>query len=92
MPFVFCVFPSQLLTMSDHKTLFDTIPDGLNVNVTGWLVYDDAKDLPEPQLVDDLDPFDDITLVPFDKEPLYGEPDQTVHLEVIMDNLNDGAN
>ncbi|KAL1877540.1 hypothetical protein VTK73DRAFT_8598 [Phialemonium thermophilum] len=77
---------------SMDTTLFDTIPDGLDYNVTGWLVYDDTKPLPDPATVDELDPFDDATLVPFDKQELYGEPDQTVHLDVIMDNLGDGAN
>jgi len=60
--------------------------------VTGWLVYDDAKANPDPALVDELDPFDDMTLVPYDNQTIFGEPDQTVELNVIMDNLGDGAN
>ncbi|KAI1637300.1 Cupredoxin [Biscogniauxia mediterranea] len=77
---------------SMDTTLFDTIPDGLNFNVTGWLVYDDALSLPEPALVDELDFFDDMTLVPYDNQTLFGEPDKTIELDVIMDNLGDGAN
>ncbi|CAJ2511680.1 Uu.00g073050.m01.CDS01 [Anthostomella pinea] len=77
---------------SMDTTLFDTIPEGLNYNVTGWLVYDDAKTLPEPTLVDELDPFDDMTLVPNDNQTLLGEPDKIIELDVIMDNLDDGAN
>ncbi|KAH8892032.1 hypothetical protein GQ53DRAFT_746474 [Thozetella sp. PMI_491] len=77
---------------SMDTTLFDTLPDDLNWNVTGWLVYDSAKPLPDPALVAELDPFDDVTLVPYDNQTLYGEPDQTVSLNVIMDNLGDGAN
>ncbi|KAI5863528.1 putative ferroxidase [Durotheca rogersii] len=77
---------------SMDTTLFDTIPDGLNYNVTGWLVYDEARPLPDPTLVDELDPFDDMTLIPHDNQPRLGEPDRTVQLDVVMDNLGDGAN
>ena len=55
-------------------------------------MYDNAKPLPEPALLDEFDVFDDMTLRPFDDEPIFGEPDQTVTLSVIMDNLNDGGN
>jgi iron transport multicopper oxidase len=73
--------------------LFDSYPADLNYNVTGWLVYDDEKTLPAPALLDDFDNlFDDITLVPYDNMTILGEPDQTVTLSVIMDNLKDGAN
>ncbi|ORY55098.1 Cupredoxin [Pseudomassariella vexata] len=79
---------------SMDTTLFDVLPDDLNYNVTGWLVYDDGKPLPHPAFVDDLDgnTFDDMTLVPWDNQTLLGEPDKTVELNVIMDNLGDGAN
>jgi iron transport multicopper oxidase len=76
-----------LLTLQD---LFDTLPDDLNWNSTGWLVYDKSKALPDPAFVDDLDFFDDYTLIPFDKQPLLPDPDQTITLDVIMDNLGDG--
>lgn len=75
-----------------QQSLFDTLPDDLNYNVTGWLVYDEAKTLPDPVLLDELDPFDDMTLLPYDNQTLLGEPDQTIELDVIMDNLGDGAN
>ena len=76
------------------QTLFDTLPDDLNWNVTGWLVYDDSKPLPDAAFVDDLDGtvYDDIQLVPYDNTTLYGEADHEIHFQVIMDNLNDGAN
>lgn len=74
------------------QTLFDALPDDLNYNVTGWLMYNKDKPRPEAGFVDELDPFDDVTLVPFDKQPILGEPDQTVQVSVIMDNLGDGAN
>ncbi|KAH7413299.1 Cupredoxin [Cadophora sp. MPI-SDFR-AT-0126] len=70
--------------------LFDTLPEDLNWNATGWLVYDDSKPLPEPAAVDSLDPFDDFTLVPVDKQPLLRDADQTITFDVIMDNLGDG--
>ncbi|KAI0885377.1 multicopper oxidase [Annulohypoxylon maeteangense] len=77
---------------SMDTTLFDTLPADLNYNVTGWLVYDKAQSLPDPATVDELNNFDDITLVPYDNLTRFGEPDQTVELDVIMDNLGDGAN
>ena len=42
--------------------------------------------------MDDLDSFDDWTLIPYDNLTLYGEPDQIFTLDVIMDDLSDGAN
>ncbi|RWA14994.1 hypothetical protein EKO27_g81 [Xylaria grammica] len=77
---------------SMDTTLFDTLPAELNYNVTGWLTYNDTQPFPEPALVDELDPFDDITLIPYDNQTLFGEPDKTIELDVIMDNLGDGAN
>ncbi|GAP88601.1 putative multicopper oxidase [Rosellinia necatrix] len=77
---------------SMDTTLFDTLPADLNYNVTGWLTYDDAKPFPEPALVDELNPFDDMTLIPYDNQTIFGEPDKTIELNVIMDNLGDGAN
>ncbi len=60
--------------------------------MTGWLVYDSNKPLPEPAIIDELVPFDDFTLVPYDKEALLADPDQSVELTVVMGNLGDGAN
>ncbi|KAE9372214.1 multicopper oxidase [Stipitochalara longipes BDJ] len=77
-------------TSSMDTTLFDKIPEGLNWNVTGWLVYDSAKPLPTPALVDKFNDFDDFDLVPYDKKPLLPEPDQTITLDVMMGVLGDG--
>ncbi|KAF4507294.1 hypothetical protein G6O67_005951 [Ophiocordyceps sinensis] len=74
------------------SSLFDVLPPDLNYNSTGWLVYDDTKAKPEPALVDELAPFDDMTLVPYDNMTLLPEPDRVVKLSVKMDNLGDGAN
>ncbi|KAF2423751.1 FET Ferroxidase [Tothia fuscella] len=76
------------------EDLFDAIPAGLNSNVTSWLTYEDNADFPQAKeiSVEDLQPFDDFDLVPVDKMELLGEPDQTVSLDMIMDNLSDGAN
>jgi iron transport multicopper oxidase len=68
------------------------LPPNLNYNVTGWLVYDKTKELPEPATIDEFDPFDDFTLVPYDKQELLPEPDQSLELVVMMNNLGDGAN
>ncbi|KAK4211143.1 Cupredoxin [Rhypophila decipiens] len=81
------------IVASMDTTLFDQLPEDLNYNVTGWLVYDSKEPLPEPAILyEDFDPFDDMTLIPWDNEPLLGEPDRIITLDVIMDNLGDGAN
>lgn len=71
--------------------LFDQIPDGLNPNVTGWLVYDESKTLPTPANITKFEPFDDMTLVPTDKLALFENPVRSISVDVIMDNLGDGA-
>lgn len=77
---------------SMDQDLFDAVPDGLNPNVTSYLVYNKEAALPEPSPIDDFDPFDDFNLVPQDKLELFPEADMTVQLDVVMDNLKDGAN
>jgi iron transport multicopper oxidase len=50
--------------------------------------------LPDAAIIleDSFQEFDDYTLVPYDKEPLFPDPDQSITLEVVMSNLGDGAN
>lgn len=43
-------------------------------------------------MVDEFNEFDDYTLVPYDNQTILGTPDHQIELEVIMDNLGDGAN
>ncbi|KAK3117828.1 hypothetical protein LTR53_000377 [Teratosphaeriaceae sp. CCFEE 6253] len=71
--------------------LFDSLPAGLNTNVTGWLVYDDSAAKPAATLIDEFTPFDDFTLQPQDGMALLGDADLTVTLDLAMDNLGDGA-
>lgn len=68
------------------------MPEDLNYNVTGWLVYDDSKPKPDPIILDEFNPLDDMELVPEDEQGRLPEPDHLVELDVIMDNLGDGAN
>lgn len=77
---------------SMDQDLFDTVPDTLNPNVTGWLTYDASKPLPAAAMIDEFDPFDDFTLVPTDGERLFDHVDYSFNLDVKMDNLGDGAN
>lgn len=76
---------------SMDTTLFDTLPASLNYNVTGWLVYDASKPKPKPQTINAFDPLDDMDLVPHDRQHRLPPPDRTVELDVIMNNLGDGA-
>ncbi|EDN96701.1 hypothetical protein SS1G_01627 [Sclerotinia sclerotiorum 1980 UF-70] len=75
---------------SMDTSLFDVLPDDLNWNGTGWLVYDDAKALPDAAFVDEYNDFDDFNLVPYDEMPLLPEPHQTISLDVVMDVLGNG--
>lgn len=74
------------------QDLFDAIPATLNPNVTGWLVYDKSAPLPTPALIDAFDPFDDFSLVPYDRQGLLDNVDYSFNLDLKMDNLGDGAN
>ncbi|MCJ1454539.1 hypothetical protein MMC28_004892 [Mycoblastus sanguinarius] len=47
---------------SMDQDLLDTVPATLNPNVTGWLIYDDTAEKPEPAILDNFDPFDDFSL------------------------------
>ncbi|KAL9008143.1 MAG: hypothetical protein Q9173_006699, partial [Seirophora scorigena] len=77
---------------SMDQDLFDVVPENLNPNVTGWLVYDKAAPLPTPALIESFEPFDDFTLIPYDHEPIFDNVDYSFNLDVKMDNLGDGAN
>ncbi|KAL9048532.1 MAG: hypothetical protein Q9206_005983 [Seirophora lacunosa] len=77
---------------SMDQDLFDVVPENLNPNVTGWLVYDKAAPLPTPAFIESFEPFDDFTLVPYDREPIFDNVDYSFNLDVKMDNLGDGAN
>lgn len=81
--------PGELM---QQKALFDKVPPELNPNVTGWLVYDEAKSLPKPTILESFEPHDDFTLVPTDGEELYENVDHSIQLDVRMGNLGDGAN
>ncbi|KAL8687071.1 MAG: hypothetical protein Q9218_006657, partial [Villophora microphyllina] len=77
---------------SMDQDLFDTVPETLNPNVTGWLVYDLSASLPSPALIHSFEPFDDFTLIPYDRLPLLQDVTHTVQLDMKMGNLGDGAN
>ena len=68
------------------------MPDTLNPNATSYLVYDESNPLPEPTELEEFNPFDDFRLVPIDRQELLQTVDQTVTLDMKMDNLGDGAN
>ncbi|KAH8153394.1 uncharacterized protein LAJ45_02206 [Morchella importuna] len=77
---------------SMDEDLFDQVPEGLQSNVTGWLVYDSRNENPPAKEISEFDPFDDFLLEPVDEEPLLENPATSITLDVVMDNLGDGAN
>lgn len=46
-------------------------------------MYNKDSPLPEPALIDEFNHYDDFTLIPYDKEPLFADADQTFTLDVI---------
>ncbi|MCJ1404425.1 hypothetical protein MMC11_007650 [Xylographa trunciseda] len=77
---------------SMDEDMFDHVPEGLNPNTTGWLVYDKSKELPLPALLDNFYPFDDFTLMPQDGEVLFENVDHSITLNFMMGNLDNGVN
>ncbi|KAG0636008.1 Cupredoxin [Tuber brumale] len=77
---------------SMDQDLFDQVPQGLDPNVTGHLVYSDSNKNPPAKKIPEFNPFDDFLLEPEDGEVLLENPDYSFNLDVVMDNLNDGAN
>ncbi|KKK23677.1 ferrooxidoreductase Fet3, partial [Aspergillus rambellii] len=72
--------------------LFDAVPQTLNYNVTGWLVYNNLAEKPAAAPIDTFNPFDDMELYPFDGLSLYDEANHTITMDLSMSNLGDGAN
>lgn len=60
-------------------------------NATGYLIYDDAKPLPATPALNNFNVIDDFILVPLDRQPLLGNPHQTITLELnfqVIENQN----
>ncbi|KAK9475095.1 Cupredoxin [Dipodascopsis tothii] len=71
--------------------MLDTMPDTLNINATAWVSYNSSADYPDAEILDEFDPYDDFYLVPYEKEAVL-DPDYTITVDVVMDNLRDGVN
>ncbi|KXT04611.1 hypothetical protein AC578_8659 [Pseudocercospora eumusae] len=81
------------IVSSMDTDLFDSFSPDLPTNVTGWLVYDQAKPNPEPAHLDSWDgQYDDFDLVPQDELELYDHVDYSFNLNLSMNNLGNGAN
>ncbi|KAK9457436.1 multicopper oxidase [Dipodascopsis uninucleata] len=69
--------------------MLDKIPDGLNVNATGWLVYDSHKPMRNPHFAEKFEQLNDMDLVPLEKMRAL-EPTRSITFEVSMDMFDDG--
>ncbi|KAJ5701608.1 ferro-O2-oxidoreductase [Penicillium malachiteum] len=82
-----------MVTIAD-SVLLDTIPSDLTLNHTNWLEYNTNAGYPQATLDIDvsseLEAFDDMSLVSYDREALLPEPDIQVKLTVLMDDLING--
>ncbi|CAM1508917.1 Fc.00g026560.m01.CDS01 [Cosmosporella sp. VM-42] len=77
--------------MRAEQTLFDRLPPELNYNSTGWLTYDESRPKPETAIVEAYNAYHDMELFPYDEMKLLPAPDRVVQLEVMRDNIRDGA-
>ncbi|ORY86092.1 Cupredoxin [Protomyces lactucae-debilis] len=76
---------------SMNEDMFDQVPEGLNPNVTGYLVYNSDAPLPVAKLVDEWPTSNDFELVPVVPEPVR-DPGHRITYDVLFDNLADGEN
>ncbi|XHG04318.1 hypothetical protein AWENTII_007594 [Aspergillus wentii] len=83
-----------IVTVAD-SVLLDKISPNLQLNNTNWLQYNPSAEHPQAvmkvDIASDLNPFDDMTLIPYDKMELLQNPDHRLELTALMDNLDDGA-
>ncbi|CAI7624527.1 unnamed protein product [Penicillium manginii] len=83
-----------IVTVAD-SVLLDVIDPSLQLNQTNWLEYNSSAAHPQAvmtvDVASDLVPYDDMKLVPHDRMALLPEPDMTIEVDVIMDNLANGA-
>lgn len=77
---------------SMDQDLFDTVPATLNPNVTSYLVYNKQASIPNATEIAEFAPFDDVTLVPTDKEALWEDPTISYTIDMKMDNIGNGVN
>jgi len=75
--------------------MLDVQPADLVVNATSTMSYSSKNDEVSEAFVDSLDDdayLDDFYLTPINKTELYGDPDITITIDVVMDNLINGIN
>ncbi|KAK4960852.1 hypothetical protein LTR66_012835 [Elasticomyces elasticus] len=77
---------------SMDQDLFDTVPEGLNPNVTSYLVYNENVPLPVPKNLTEFTPFDDINMTPTDDLAIFESPAVSLTIDLSMDNLGNGVN
>ncbi|RAK94908.1 multicopper oxidase [Aspergillus ibericus CBS 121593] len=65
---------------------------GHHTSAFGWLEYNSSLPNPEPQPVDQYNILDDMTLIPYDEQPLLPSPSTIVTLNMNMKILEDGIN
>ncbi|KAG2731446.1 hypothetical protein G9P44_005862 [Scheffersomyces stipitis] len=76
--------------------MLDVIPSDLILNSTNYIVYNQTafeEEAPSEYFLDSIDDyFDDFYLRPLNNATLLDDPDYTVTVDVVMDNLGNGVN
>lgn len=74
-----------IVTVAD-QVLLDTVPDMLKLNLTNWLEYDASASHDQANVTLDVvvenPAFDNFTLVPYDRTPLFEDPDRVINLTI----------
>lgn len=78
---------NYVIFITEDVNMF-TPPVGYNPNGTAYLVYDEKKALPPQIMIQAFDFFDDMSLIPFDREPLLDKIDHRIHLETGFADVN----
>jgi iron transport multicopper oxidase len=82
-----------LVTIAD-QVLLDGIPSTLRLNQTNWLEYNPSATFESVNVTLDIatenPAFDDYSLIPYDKEPLYQNPSKIINMTISMGILSNG--
>lgn len=64
--------------------MFDSTPPCLQINNTGYLIYDAKAPLPPQPVLDTFEPFDDFGLAPVDQTALLGPVNHQIVLNIVF--------
>ncbi|KZT59090.1 multicopper oxidase [Calocera cornea HHB12733] len=79
------------IMMNMDGEMFDTIPDGLILNITSHIVYDSSLSLPEPIYYDSYPTWNDTVFTPLEVQANV-PADQSIDMNIWFDAYDNGIN